>query len=427
MDSDGAGINAHGTSGACPAGWSRLDFMFGWGMECDVNVAARDASALLCSLLCGTNFFCIAYIQWRKRAKGETRTSMYRALSLGGATIFGNTLWPVVGVLFPSTNNIERLSLQAAAGAVWFEYLLHSSQAFLNNAIDTVHALQPARAALWHGRVASLVDLSRPVFAFTWILGSARIIAGNSAAHGDALTHRGVQTTMGSFAAASLLASGLMTLGAMGTARAARAMGRTSGTEQLCKRLRRQHRAAVVLAFTFAITGVVWGTVAWHRSTRRIGGIICTACLASASLVSNAIMLPRTLRSMWQRRCGVSSAARATRHVPVVPLRRVSVAEAIAATADPGGPLVATAAVGPISLARRGVSLAFLRAFAEQKGVGARATTAEVCENVVKPATASTCCAYYDLLARDDTARAGATATRTQGERWVGESDYFLR
>jgi hypothetical protein len=75
----------------------------------------------------------------------------------------------------------------------------------------------------------------------------------------------------------------------------------------------------------------------------------------------------------------------------------------------------------------RGVSLEFLRRFAQQKGIGQRMSTAEVCEQAVKPAAvrrsagavrygnvAPRGCAYFAMLAHDGDAAL------------VGRSDYFL-
>ena len=70
----------------------------------------------------------------------------------------------------------------------------------------------------------------------------------------------------------------------------------------------------------------------------------------------------------------------------------------------------------------RGVSLAFLRAFLAQMGVGARTTTGEVCERFIKPATARLQCAYFDMVAGSM-----ATFSPADGEpSWTGESHYFL-
>ena len=74
----------------------------------------------------------------------------------------------------------------------------------------------------------------------------------------------------------------------------------------------------------------------------------------------------------------------------------------------------------PIPLKQRGVSLAFLRSFAEQKKIGARATTAEVCHGIIKPATQGYTCAYFDMLWRADEAQRDSTA------RWTGEAHFFL-
>ena len=73
-------------------------------------------------------------------------------------------------------------------------------------------------------------------------------------------------------------------------------------------------------------------------------------------------------------------------------------------------------------LCRRGVSLAFLRAFLAQKGVGTRTTTGEVCARFIKPATTRLQCAYYDLLASGE-AVAGIADDEPP---WTGESHYFL-
>ena len=125
--------------------------------------------------------------------------------------------------------------------------------------------------------------------------------------------------------------------------------------------------------------------------------------------------LPRVLRS-WRRlrekrHTGGGKPGSAT----VAPLRRVS---------NVGSRSANSVAACPVPLARRGVSLAFLRSVAEHKGVGVRTTTAEVCETIVAPATAAGACAFYDLIWHDDSARAAGGGAG--GERWTGESDLFL-
>ena len=66
---------------------------------------------------------------------------------------------------------------------------------------------------------------------------------------------------------------------------------------------------------------------------------------------------------MWRLR-RAHRAARSTNLVSVVPQRRISDVAAVTPAAELAVPL-----------ARRGVSLAFLRALAKQQGVGARVTT----------------------------------------------------
>eukprot|EP00937_MAST-01D_sp_MAST-1D-sp2_P001703 g1703.t1 len=72
-----------------------------------------------------------------------------------------------------------------------------------------------------------------------------------------------------------------------------------------------------------------------------------------------------------------------------------------------------------IPLCCRGVSLRFLKAFIEQKGVGSRMTTAEVCDNIIKPTTVRAKCSYYDMLQVLDRAHPGE-------QPWAGRSSYFL-
>eukprot|EP00937_MAST-01D_sp_MAST-1D-sp2_P006211 g6211.t1 len=94
-----------------------------------------------------------------------------------------------------------------------------------------------------------------------------------------------------------------------------------------------------------------------------------------------------------------------------------------AAGTGPDGEVFATAPKEcPVPLVRRGVSLAFLKAFTKQKAINARATTAEVCHTIVKPVTAEAACAYYDLAWTSD----AALAYGKDSKHWTGEANFFL-
>ena len=59
---------------ACPAGTSRVDYVFGRGQACDVQVAARDAGALLLAVFSVTVALCFMYLLSRLRANSARDT-----------------------------------------------------------------------------------------------------------------------------------------------------------------------------------------------------------------------------------------------------------------------------------------------------------------------------------------------------------------
>eukprot|EP00937_MAST-01D_sp_MAST-1D-sp2_P008261 g8261.t1 len=293
MAANGNVVRALDADNKCHDGFSRVDYVFGRGDACDVSTVARDVSALFVCVFGTSTSLCFLYQLWRKRSKGETRASMHQAIALALTFTLCTVAWSATNLLFVFDPFVS-LGIFTGHAVKSFEYAFFTATAFLNNAIDTVHSLRPARAAVWHGRVAQV--------------------------------------------------------------------GYSS--------------AAVVLVLFW---GVVWGVFS-----------------GTGYLAATAVMLPGVLRSrqrlLREKRMEGGKAGPAT----VAPLRRVS---HLGGSAN-------SAAVCPVPLARRGVSLAFLRSVAEQKGVGARTTTAEVCEAIVKPITMAAACAYYELIWHDDSVRA---------------------
>eukprot|EP00937_MAST-01D_sp_MAST-1D-sp2_P004358 g4358.t1 len=292
----------------CPSGWSRVDFMFGRGEACDVSVAARQAGAALLCVSGSLVVLCLAYQLHRKRRKAEARSSMYRAVSLMLGITACYVLWAITSLLLPPPEQPGpepspwRLGFFFAAIATSCEYALHASAAFLNNAIDTMHSLAPARAARWHARVALLGDAARPAF-FAALFCACGIVTSGSAGSGgdagyddgnggDALSHRGLMLASATMAAVALLSAGMMALGAIGTGRAARSLGKGTGAGPLRHKLLRQRRAAALLARGAGTLAALTAVLAFRAPARRVTGTIVALYYALMCAAAAAAMLP---------------------------------------------------------------------------------------------------------------------------------------
>eukprot|EP00937_MAST-01D_sp_MAST-1D-sp2_P001716 g1716.t1 len=322
----------------CPRGWSQHDFMFGSDDECVVPVLLREAGVWFSIVSTGVMLLLVAHRQWHKRRKGQTQRQLYRSMSWSLAGFLGHFAWGISCAAGASMRwRAACMCLFAICGA---ETMIIASTAFLNNAILTLHALHPARGALWHGRVALTFDTIRPLHIVVVVYSVYQWI-GQHNGTGQFTGEIPAVVLLGCFGAPAMLylsTSTMMFLGSIGTARTARALGQSAETQQLRRKLCRQSKTAMVQGALYASLSV---------------GVIVIPLLGQ-----------RVLGICWSYFFGTFS--------PAVPMTR------------------------------RGVSLAFLRSFAEQKRVGARTTTAEVCDRIIKPATAGAACAYYDLLYRHD-------------------------
>eukprot|EP00937_MAST-01D_sp_MAST-1D-sp2_P007323 g7323.t1 len=149
---------------ACADGWSRVDTIFGRGRACDVPAMTRNVGALLLCIFGTTNTCCLAYHLWRKRAKAQTDSPMHHGVSLMLGALLCAVLWAASSLSLVPMDAAATTSIYSAFACVGSEYMLFTATAFLNNAVDTVHSLQPKRAALWRGRIAQIVDVIRPGF-----------------------------------------------------------------------------------------------------------------------------------------------------------------------------------------------------------------------------------------------------------------------
>ena len=156
----------------CPDGWSRLDYMYGADEDCAVPVLLREVGIWSSIVLCGLLVVILTERQWRYYKRGQTHKPLYHAVSCTLAAFFAHFLWAVscaAGFSLWWTS-----VLITTFGIFGCESMAHTSTAFLNNAIDTIYALEPARGALWRGRVAVAFDFMRPCHFVVQIWGTSR-------------------------------------------------------------------------------------------------------------------------------------------------------------------------------------------------------------------------------------------------------------
>ena len=180
-----------GGEAPCAEGWSRIDSLFLRGAECDVPTGLRDAAGVLCCVFGTVTLFCMLYQLMRKRAKNDTRSTMYRSISLGFNTWCCLVLWSGNQLLHGAATEYDNrvsLCLYVAFVVLTCESACLTAQAFLNHATDTIYALRPAMATKWHGYTALMQDTVRPVY-FIGVCYSGISIGMGVAAHDDAAVH----------------------------------------------------------------------------------------------------------------------------------------------------------------------------------------------------------------------------------------------
>ena len=217
---------AHMPLPPCPRGWSRVDYLYGADDECAVPVLMRDVAVCLGVSACALSFVLILHRQSQQRRKGKTQRALYRANSWHLAGLLGGMSWLVSSVAGASLR--WALACYVVCAVCGTEATVIASTAFLNNAIDTLHALQPARAALWHGRVASTFDTLRPCFMAITLFGFSQCASyyTGSSQHigGTGMPTVALWAMFGAPAVMFLITSAMMFLGSIGTARTARAL-----------------------------------------------------------------------------------------------------------------------------------------------------------------------------------------------------------
>ena len=150
---------------------------------------------------------------------------------------------------------------------------------------------------------------------------------------------------------------------------------------QLRRRLRNLRKGAMAVAAPIAFWVPGCAAIAAVPALRRQGGAFAPA-----------VMLLGAINFLWLNVTRSRRRRRRRQQATVMPCaspdddetRRLSDVEGAVHTAPTDASHSAVALA--LGVHERGVSLAFLRRFAQQKGVGQRASTAEVCEQEVKPA-----------------------------------------
>ena len=482
---------------ACPSGWSDADTLFGRvdsADPCIVPLLVKDGCAVLSCVFGSLTTMCMLYQLSRKRAKGDTRRSMYHSISLGAGACGCVVLWAASTLLSEQPDQKVVMSFFIAFGVLGCEYASLASKSFLNNALDTMYSLRPARAAQWHGRVAMLWDVARPASLSMTLYGLACVCVGRATWNAD-MVSRGMAVGWGAVCAVFFLSAVLVAAGAIGTGHAAQSLGRSMEARPLRKKLRVQRAAAVLLTVMYGAVAIACAVFGFSIRARRLAGTGFGAVMAVMFAGATAALVPGVIRSARRnrdkrrrmnatvvhvapspsldrrRRSLKSIEQQALDASPVVMRWRPGTAAKRPSTAGSTvssqgtvdapshgrgrflAPLVARplpSMVAPtpeeaparamrpgapqsseplVPLARRGVSLQFLRAFALQKCVPGRMTSAEVCAEIVKPATAATACAYFELLQRyggDDDNNCDRGNGSAPVERWWGKSDYFF-
>ena len=421
---------AHQLWAPCPPGWSRADGLFGEHEHCAVPILLRDVANVWACVAGSTALCCIAYQLWRAAAKGATRSTMFRAATSGFAAVLISVTRAMLNLLV-TFDVVLHMAMTVGLGLVAMVYAESVSTALLNSAVDAIYALRPAQASVWHGRVALIWLIAKPVCVIGSCCGGAMSAGGSI--HDEERSHRGA-IIYHLACLVGVICFVMLAVAARVTARAARALGKSIETEPLRKRLQRQSKASAAFGAVFGVAALFNIVCIVFPAARRVSDTVLTMQYALAMTLMSWNLVPAVLRSIRRRRNKRRERGTVTQ---VLPQRRVSVIETTPRTPKRTPRTLYTPphaeqqhgaekddsrtprSPRAVPLVQRGVSLAFLRAFVQQKNIGTRTTTGEVCEMLIKPATRDGACAYYDLLQLAD-------AHQEDGQQWAGASHYFL-
>ena len=286
----------------CPEGWSRFDHIYGRDDMCAVPVTLRDFSTYICAFFCATSASCCAYMQWRLRVHGaatsKSAKSKMNGLGFGAFTL--GVMWAIGALLLPVQDYDYALILVgifSVACSYIFELSSVACQAILGNAANSIFSLYPTRAALWHGRLAVIADFAWPPFYLFLAYGCLTIVAGNTA-HDDAAIRRGATAALGACACVFGCTSCMLGVGAVGTSRARRALGHSTGTQSLRKKLRLQQNNATFVALAFGAMVIPSITLAVHAGARRVAGCVWAFSCSLAGAIYTCATIPTVHRSM---------------------------------------------------------------------------------------------------------------------------------
>ena len=116
-------------------------------------------------------------------------------------------------------------------------------------------------------------DFLWPLFPFGMAFGMVQT-ASSHATRDSALAHRGITAGMAAAGAGAILTCAQLALGAVGTSRAERALGHSTGAQSLRRKLRQQRKLAWVSALIYGISGACTCVLITYRGARPVCGTI---------------------------------------------------------------------------------------------------------------------------------------------------------
>ena len=376
----------------CAEGWSRHD---PWANGDDCVHTGWWVRAVLGCLCCSCLAFAMAVLLLGRKSLAKGQMALCNANR--------QVVMAAVSTALASAASLHETELKSPLSlALWCAVALFviecsfafAVDVFLMGCVDTCFAMDPSRALRLKGYAVAFASAAQN----TCSIGVLFSLASGDFVFALAWTAAFLACIVALYMAAAYLAS-----------TAAARLPDKDETKQLRWRLRRLRKAALMSAGPIALFALGFALVVAVPVLRRQGGAFGTAVilLGVCVLLWHVVIASRQRQHRRQQATVTPCASPGGAEV-----RRLSDAEGAARTdlMDPNHSAAALA----LGVHERGVSLAFLRRFAQQKGVGQRVSTAEVCEQAVKPAARELGCAYFAMLAHDGDAAL------------VGRNDYFL-
>ena len=404
---------------ACEPGWHRDPFHTASDSPCVVTTGWLHATVGANALAWGLFSLALCVVVAKLAQCGETLRSSFRARAYATCLIGGTCLCACFAFLWWDVRG-ELADRRAAWRALWllgFIFFCNIGAAMLvllvlETAVRLVGGLNQARSAqLGRSAKAGVVAFALSATVGSLGQGIALFDATREAQDtGVVLCFAGCSASVAAFAGALLRMASLLTQ-VRGELDAA-----SSAAVQVAH-LRKAMLAAGMLCASLPLPFVIIIPVAQLRS---LGGILAAWAAAGAGTVLAAV-IPFYERYRLGPAWKLAGRKRADKVLPGTASCGAIAAHAMCTTKELAADPARLAGIRaeqnrPEGLAQNGVSLAFMRAFADEYGVDASMTAADVCARHVKPATAKVAMSLVAVL------QGGSGG----GAAWVGAPTHFI-